>query len=162
MVGLFVVVILRLISEIRRPIFVFVCFGVLGLATVISLPLLVDLIFINDSVSFDSVRTSGRITIWQTLFDHWPSGVGGIIFGAGGGGARDLLISELNGFETGLLQPHNEYLRLAFDYGFVGLGLWLLFYFRVFKDHCDFVSFYSVIFLSRPWYQIYYSGVYSI
>ena len=94
MVGLFVVVILRLISEIRRPVFVFVCFGVLGLATVISLPLLVDLIFINDSVSFDSVRTSGRITIWQTLFDYWPSGVGGIVFGAGGGGARDLLISD--------------------------------------------------------------------
>ncbi|MDB9758758.1 O-antigen ligase family protein [Gammaproteobacteria bacterium] len=138
MAALLAVILLRLSAEVRRPIFTIIGFGsIIGIIYYL-LPSILDVLFKSGEISIDTLNTSGRMLMWQTLFDNWPDGLHRIFLGAGGGSARSVLINELNGFETGLVQPHNEYIRLSFDYGLIGLLLWLGFYYNVFKRHSDF------------------------
>lgn len=67
-----------------------------------------------------SISTQGRARVWELLlsnsYDSW-------LFGHGAGSA-----SQLVGELTRLNHPHNEYLRLYFDFGIVGLSLFVVGY----------------------------------
>jgi len=66
-----------------------------------------------------SFSTSGRSKIWELLLseqDHWLLG--------NGLGAAAQLVQE----RTQIDHPHNEYLRFYFDFGMIGLSLFVLGY----------------------------------
>jgi O-antigen ligase len=64
------------------------------------------------------LNTSGRFNVWKLLWthgqDHQP-------FGSGIGAASRAIQQVYPGIE----HPHNEYLRLWFDFGMVGMLIWL-------------------------------------
>lgn len=60
-------------------------------------------------------NTSGRGNLWDLVF---KSAMESPVFGKGPGSATELVT---NAFGT-IAHPHNDYLRLLHDYGFVGLG----------------------------------------
>ncbi|NJK53405.1 MAG: O-antigen ligase family protein [Leptolyngbyaceae cyanobacterium SU_3_3] len=65
------------------------------------------------------VNTSGRETIWeavQSSIDDSP------LIGKGPGSVA-VPVNAVNKTANG--HPHNDYLRLMHDYGYIGLGLWL-------------------------------------
>lgn len=62
--------------------------------------------------------TSGRLEVWAQVWDQaWRRP----LFGAGVGSVGALTRRIWDGME----HPHNDYLRLGFELGLVGLGLWL-------------------------------------
>ncbi|MGM7776150.1 O-antigen ligase family protein [Arthrobacter sp. KNU-44] len=66
-------------------------------------------------------NTSGRSALWETVLN---SAMESPIFGKGAGSATDLVTAVYGS----IAHPHNDYLRLLHDYGFVGLGLFCLGY----------------------------------
>lgn len=84
---------------------------------------------------------SGRNAIWGAIFDYmkgydW-------IFGVGGGvNHQDIVPSHFR-----LLSLHSSYVFMLFHYGFIGLGLlWILFY-RIIKQQIKKGHLYSAMFL---------------
>ena len=77
-----------------------------------------------DVIHLDSSRlqTSGRLYIWKTNLDH----IKNPWFGAGGAASYRFGMTYLNKEP----HPHNEYIRVLFDYGIAGLVLlgWPLFH----------------------------------
>lgn len=74
----------------------------------------------HDTVSFGGVAiaTEGRATVWSLILskvDNWQFGQGA--------GAASVLVNER--FPGVLDHPHNEYLRFYFDYGALGLALFV-------------------------------------
>lgn len=68
-----------------------------------------------------SINAEGRVNAWEAVLDsHRESPWIGK-----GVGSSEEVIKEL--FPS-LNQPHNDYLRILHDYGFLGLGLWLVGY----------------------------------
>lgn len=65
------------------------------------------------------IGTTNRAAGWAHLFESLPAGVNW--FGQGAG-LSSYLIDEL----LSIHHPHNEYIRIFFDFGIVGLGLFLL------------------------------------
>lgn len=69
----------------------------------------------------DDLRTSGRRELWEDVFtaarDH------GLV-GAGGASATDFIITWTKGGHGG--HPHCDYLRVYFDYGAIGLTMWIM------------------------------------
>jgi len=72
----------------------------------------------QDSI-LSGIGTTNRAAGWAYLFDNLPEGTNW--FGQGAG-LSSYLIDEL----LGIHHPHNEYIRIFFDFGVVGLGLFLL------------------------------------
>ena len=93
--------------------------------------------FLNDhdavSVGGVSIGTEGRATVWKLMLsnasDHW-------LFGHGAGSASELIMLHFPG--RGLAHPHNEYIRFYFDFGIIGLSLFVVGYltliWRVFRN----------------------------
>lgn len=65
-----------------------------------------------------SISTQGRAKVWEFVlsnsYDHW-------LFGHGVGSASQLVSDNFR-----LNHPHNEYIRLYYDFGFVGLSLFVV------------------------------------
>jgi O-antigen ligase len=81
-----------------------------------------DRFFAGDNLGRNSVglNTEGRLSIWPPVIQvaeihPWT--------GSGGGTATNTVRSDPLIASAG--EPHNDYLRLWADYGFLGLGLWL-------------------------------------
>lgn len=104
--------------------------GTLAFAAMTQYPPLRDRFLVNDGVSIGGVDigTSGRDALWEVMIAEFESA--SQLTGAGAG-RSEYVISHAFGYIT---QPHNDYLRLAVDFGLVGLCLWLaallLFLFR--------------------------------
>jgi len=91
------------------------------LATVLAVPALRERFTSGDNASIGgvSVNTSGRSALWEALWvrlDDAP------LLGHGAGAAAELVTTLFPGNR----QPHNEYLRLAYDLGGIGLALFVL------------------------------------
>jgi len=73
----------------------------------------------NDGASLGGivVGTSGRSALWNVLLSNLD---GQSLIGHGAGASQDLVAVSFNG----IAQPHNDYLRILFDYGPIGLVLW--------------------------------------
>jgi len=67
------------------------------------------------------INASGRTEMWQTLLDDLRGKA--VYFGRGAGGAGRLI----DRYFPDLGHPHNDFLRLLYDFGAVGLGWWALF-----------------------------------
>jgi O-antigen ligase len=65
------------------------------------------------------INSAGRLKIWKLLVEKSSESP---LFGHGIGSAEDLVIDY---FGT-IAQPHNEYLRVYFDFGVLGLILMLI------------------------------------
>jgi hypothetical protein len=66
------------------------------------------------------VNFSSRTILWRNGLESFAESGSSMLFGKGAGTiSRALVLAE---------QPHNEYLRLLHDYGFVGFSLAMLFY----------------------------------
>jgi O-antigen ligase len=65
-----------------------------------------------------ALNTSGRANIWGLLESGLSSNG---LFGAGVGSASDVVVSRY----PEVAQPHNEYLRFLFDFGWPGLALFV-------------------------------------
>ena len=64
-----------------------------------------------------TINGSGRNAFWQaTMQSFWEAP----ILGQGAGSAEGLIDS----FWANIQHPHSDYLRIAHDYGFVGLAVW--------------------------------------
>lgn len=115
---------IRTAKERLAPKFVMrlVLVGTLAFLALTQYPPLRDRFLVNDGVAIGGVDigTSGRDALWQVMLSEFEAG--NRIFGAGAG-RSELIISSYFGSIT---QPHNDYLRLAVDFGLVGLSLWLL------------------------------------
>ena len=64
------------------------------------------------------ISSSGRFALWPLL---WEKAKEKIVLGWGAGSSTDLV--ELAW--PGITEPHNDYLRIIFEQGFVGLGIFL-------------------------------------
>jgi O-antigen ligase len=67
------------------------------------------------------INASGRTEMWQTLLDDLRGKA--VFFGRGAGAAGRLI----DRYFPDLGHPHNDFLRLLYDFGAVGLGWWVLF-----------------------------------
>ncbi|MGY1723812.1 O-antigen ligase family protein [Blastococcus sp. SYSU DS0533] len=97
---------------------------VVAVWAVVSVPTLNDRVFGGDralEVGDVAINTEGRIEFWGHLVDGIPDAA---ILGHGPGSSSDLLVTK-NPEQN---QPHNDYLRLLYDYGAVGLALWCVGY----------------------------------
>lgn len=72
----------------------------------------------DGAATFNGVRlnTSGRATLWEIT---WNSALQSPWFGHGPGTASELISS----LYPNIAHPHNDYLRLIHDFGFIGAGL---------------------------------------
>jgi O-antigen ligase len=68
--------------------------------------------------SFDNIRTSGRSVAWGLLVSAIPEQP---IFGYGSNASESYLL----GYSKHFSHPHNDWLRIVFDYGFLGLVLFV-------------------------------------
>lgn len=68
-----------------------------------------------------NISTQGRARLWDLIISESSDG---LIFGHGTGAGAALIAERV----PGQSHPHNEYLRLFFDFGIVGLGLFVLGY----------------------------------
>lgn len=64
-----------------------------------------------------TINVSGRASIWSVVRDGTSERP---VFGHGAGAAEDLVTQQ---FPSVVTHPHNDYLRLVYDYGWVGLFL---------------------------------------
>lgn len=76
-----------------------------------------------------------RILLWQRLLEGWTERP---LLGHGPGGdyavsLRGGLTADLNYSETGPLNTHNEYIKLLFNHGIIGLLLFLIFVWRLLR-----------------------------
>jgi O-antigen ligase len=104
-----------------------------GVPTVVSLYLLVmyyeplyTRFFSKDTslvIGDVAINASGRTVVWTNML-NWMSDTGNWIFGRGPGGASRFAAWLTQGV---LDHPHNEYLRMIYDFGIFGLGMWLIF-----------------------------------
>lgn len=81
-----------------------------------------DRFLVNDGATIAglSIGTSGRSNIWETIIsqmDDWSLTVGH------GAGQAEVLVEKIFIVIT---QPHNDYLRLLYDFGLIGLLLWVV------------------------------------
>jgi O-antigen ligase len=74
---------------------------------------------LNDLLSGDEVDTSGRLGMWPVIWDEASKRP---ILGAGVGAARPFVTRF---WDPGVAHPHNEYLRIYFEQGLVGLAIFL-------------------------------------
>lgn len=84
----------------------------------------------SDGISApDALQTSGRIQAWAALLD-------GVVeapyLGHGGNASEPFLTSTIS---EAFSHPHNDYLRILYDYGTLGFFLFLLTYFSLIR-HC--------------------------
>jgi O-antigen ligase len=66
----------------------------------------------------EDVQASGRVEIWLSLID----GIAKNPWVGHGPNASEAVVNEV---VENVGHPHNDYLRLAYDYGFIGLGIYL-------------------------------------
>jgi O-antigen ligase len=81
--------------------------------------------------------TTGRSELWSEL---WERGRDALPFGQGWGYIPSLDSVDIFGFEgnfaageSGFVYPHNDFLYLFVELGLVGVGLWVLFWFSLFR-----------------------------
>lgn len=72
-------------------------------------------------IRFDNPQfaTSGRAVFWEIMWEHIKQKP---VFGHGSNTSESLL----SGYVPGVTHPHNDWLRLAHDYGFFGAGVFAL------------------------------------
>jgi hypothetical protein len=111
-------------SFAQRAVFT-ACLGLLGLASFYSAPVQSNLFrtgtgTIEDVASLDAhkLSTGGRLTAWPVYFESIKKNPW---FGGGGTASVDFGNETFGGWS----HPHNEYIRLLFDYGIVGIVLFL-------------------------------------
>ena len=90
--------------------------------------------FLGEEISVETVRTSGRATIWPELIESYLSSWSGIIFGGGLGTAINVIRQSHPDTLDSIAVPHNEWLRILLDMGIVGL--------------CSFIFFYKIVLFS--------------
>lgn len=73
----------------------------------------------NATVNGVSINTSGRARLWDLVVDHARTAP---FFGHGPGSAAQLVTETF----PGVRQPHNDWLRILHDTGWVGLALFAL------------------------------------
>lgn len=74
------------------------------------------------NASFENINFNGRKYLWELLFNNMKS-TGDNIFGMGLGESISLLMEKAQGVG---IQPHNDFIRIYHDLGFLGLSLFLL------------------------------------
>lgn len=87
--------------------------------------------FFGEEISVETVRTSGRATIWPELLESYLSSWTGIIFGGGLGTAVNVIRQSHPETLDSIAVPHNEWLRILLDIGMVGLYSFIFFYKRI-------------------------------
>lgn len=75
----------------------------------------------NMNVGGVMINASGRTKMWETLLDDLR---GKAVYFGYGAGASGRLIDR---YFPNLGHPHNDFLRLLYDFGAIGLGWWVLF-----------------------------------
>lgn len=74
--------------------------------------------FVGDDSILAGIGTTNRAAAWAFILENLPDGTN---WWGQGAGHSSYLADEL----LGIHHPHNEYLRIFFDFGWVGLGLFL-------------------------------------
>jgi hypothetical protein len=105
-----------------------------------ALPYLANLLFFDSVISLESLNTSGRLAVWPTLLNEWFSGWVSVVFGGGAGLSQHILISQFDGINAGIVLPHNEFIRLGVDYGFLGLLLCFGVIIRAITNYTEFAN----------------------
>lgn len=114
---------------------------------VAALPYIIKVIFFDNLISFESINTSGRFTVWPYLINEWYSDWQSIIFGGGGGLSQAILIAEFDGINTGIVLPHNEFIRIGVDYGLLGLIFCFGLILRSIRHYTEFPTLLSLHFI---------------
>jgi O-antigen ligase len=95
--------------------------GLVGYLAVTRVGAIRDRFTVGDAVKFNGtvLNTSGRTRLWSATWHAIPEHP---IIGHGPGQAQYFIKSRFVTIE----HPHNEYLRLLYDTGWIGLALWLV------------------------------------
>jgi O-antigen ligase len=96
--------------------------AVAGVVAFLAIPSLRDRFTTGDNgvaVGGIALNTSGRSAIWALIIDDTEKNPW---FGLGPGSASDVIIARF----PFIAQPHNEYLRFWHDFGWIGVGLFVL------------------------------------
>jgi O-antigen ligase len=119
----------RNISGWIRPIASLALLGAIAVVAIVEIPVLHKRFFgAGDqavTVNGETLNTSGRIAIWLHIYQR---GIQQPYLGHGPGSSATLVREFTQG---AIPEPHNDYLRLFYDYGLVGLFLWLWLIFRI-------------------------------
>lgn len=105
-----------------RIVLAFAALAVAGTVAFLAVPSLRDRFLTGDNgvdVGGISLNTSGRSAIWSLVIEDAQKNPW---FGLGPGSASDVVTARF----PFVAQPHNEYLRLWHDFGFIGVGLFVL------------------------------------
>jgi O-antigen ligase len=83
---------------------------------------MVGRMFFGGNVSFESLNTSGRTVVWEGVINKFLEST---LFGFGSGATTEyLLITDPLG-NGRINQVHNDYIKIIFDFGLIGLTLFL-------------------------------------
>ncbi|MBE4582235.1 O-antigen ligase family protein [Vibrio navarrensis] len=73
----------------------------------------------GDQLALDSINFNGRRFLWDLLFDNMQNPV------IGNGAGSSITLLQVQGVAAGI-QPHNDYIRIYFDLGWIGLSIFIL------------------------------------
>ncbi|MFE3659930.1 O-antigen ligase family protein [Streptomyces sp. NPDC059165] len=101
-----------------------------GYAGLMHIQVLRDRFFTGDMVLVEGavVNVSGRDLLWSVVSDH----AGASPWTGFGGGSATNFVRQ---FVRTAGEPHNDWLRIWHDFGFVGMGLWAICFFGL-MAHC--------------------------
>lgn len=86
--------------------------------------------FFGDNISFESLNLSGRNILWAAVINH---SFDSIYFGHGHGAATNYLLDlKILGGKRDY-QVHNDYIRIYYNFGLIGLSIFLYLLFRIYK-----------------------------
>ncbi|MFC3573656.1 O-antigen ligase family protein [Streptomyces yaanensis] len=112
------------VVRLSRTAFRAALIGLAGYFALILSPDLQERFFSGDlawNVQGVPLNAEGRAILWSIVTEHAQSNP----WTGFGAGSASHVINEVLGTQD---QPHNEYLRLWHDFGYIGLGLWLIGY----------------------------------
>lgn len=121
---------LNLITLIKgiKKIIVLSIFAILAIYI---LELSLSRLFFNDNYSIKTLNMSGRQLLWGALWDYLPNSKW-IGFGYGSTSTYLSIVKPLGGI-AGEEQVHNDYLKILFDYGIIGLSLFIYILYSMYK-----------------------------
>ena len=101
---------------------------------------IINKMFHDGNISFESINYSGRLLIWGSLLEGYFSNDWiQQLFGNGIGSSSNFILQNNSSSIDSIAVAHNEYIRLLFEYGALGLVLYFMLVYNIFNFHSSFV-----------------------
>ena len=117
----------------------------------------IELFFFQGEVSVDTINTSGRLVTWIAIIESMGNFDLQLLFGRGIGATQEYLNLYHDGIKKQISLPHNEFLRISYDIGIVGLIIWIYFICTIFYFYVNnYISFLTLYFIEVTFSNVLY------